>query len=65
MTNNKWIVTVEEDADGNAILPFPKDLLEQMDWRENDTLDFKLMPDDTCTVINLSWEERQRGMHQG
>jgi hypothetical protein len=60
MNNGTWTVTVEEDADGNAILPFPQDMLEQMDWREGDTLDFNMNDDESCSIVNLSWEERQK-----
>lgn len=62
---SNWTVTVEEDEEGNTILPFPKDMLEQMDWREGDTLDFQMNDNESCSIVNLSWEERQRKDHQG
>ena len=34
-----WTITVEEDpATGELILPFPDDMLEQVGWKEGDTL---------------------------
>ena len=40
--NNRWTVTVEEDPEtGDAILPFPPELLEQTGWVEGDTLVWK------------------------
>ncbi|CAB4174157.1 hypothetical protein UFOVP961_26 [uncultured Caudovirales phage] len=38
----KRIVTLQDDhKSGDVILPLPKDLLEEMDWKEGDTLDWK------------------------
>jgi hypothetical protein len=62
--NNTWTVTVEEDAEGNSILPFPKEMLEQVGWLEGDELDFVVGDNDTCTVFNLSWEKRQAELHK-
>ena len=61
MNNGTWTVVLEEDAEtGDLILPFPQDMLEQMDWREGDTLDFHMNYDESCSVVNLSWEERHK-----
>lgn len=60
MSNGTWTVTVEEDEEGNSILPLPEEMLEQMDWREGDTLDFHVNGDETCTITNISWEERNK-----
>jgi formylmethanofuran dehydrogenase subunit D len=41
MTNTKqpWTAHLEEDPDtGDLLLPFPPDMLEQLGWREGDTL---------------------------
>jgi hypothetical protein len=41
MTEEKksWILTVEEDPEtGDSILPFPPDLLEEVGWKEGDSL---------------------------
>jgi hypothetical protein len=36
---NTWTLTVEEDPkNGDCILTFPPDLLEQAGWQEGDTL---------------------------
>jgi hypothetical protein len=38
---NKWILEVQEDPEnGDAILQFPPDLLEQTGWKEGDTLEW-------------------------
>lgn len=33
-----WTVTVEEDENGDLVLPFPADLLAQMGWDIGDEL---------------------------
>jgi len=35
---NNWIVTVEQDENGELLLPFPPDLLAQMGWSEGTDL---------------------------
>ena len=57
--SNTWTVTTEQDADGNTILPFPKEMLEEAGWLEGDVLDFQVNDNDTCTIVNLTWQERQ------
>jgi hypothetical protein len=37
--NTKWTITLEEDPEtGELILPFPEDFLDQVGWKEGDTL---------------------------
>ena len=38
MVANNWIVTVEQDENGELLLPFPPDLLAQMGWSEGTDL---------------------------
>jgi len=33
-----FIVNIEEDEEGNLILPIPDKMLEQLGWKEGDTL---------------------------
>jgi hypothetical protein len=56
-----WTVTVEEDPEnGDAILPFPPELLEQTGWKEGDSLlwinnhdgTWRLVKEDLTTFIN-------------
>ena len=38
---NSWTLTVEEDPEtGEAILQFPPEMLEQVGWKEGDTLEW-------------------------
>lgn len=58
--SSTWTVELEEDADGNTILPLPEGMLADLDWRECDDLDFQVNNEDgSCTIKNLSWEARQ------
>lgn len=34
MTQKTWAVELEQDENGQLILPFPPDLLEQLGWKE-------------------------------
>lgn len=39
MNEKSWTVTLEEDKETNElILPFPEDLLTEMNWKEGDVL---------------------------
>lgn len=38
MSDKKYVVNLEEDEEGNLILPFPEGLLEEMGWTEGTVL---------------------------
>jgi hypothetical protein len=38
VANTSWTVTVEQDENGELLLPFPSDLLAQMGWSEGTDL---------------------------
>jgi bifunctional DNA-binding transcriptional regulator/antitoxin component of YhaV-PrlF toxin-antitoxin module len=49
--NEKHTVTLEEDPEtGDLILPFPEGMLEEMGWKEGDTLDFKSNDDGSFSI---------------
>ena len=52
MTNKtRWILDVKEDPEtGDAILEFPKDLLESAGWKEGDTLEWKDLGDGSWSL---------------
>lgn len=52
-----WTAITEEDKDGELIMTFPPEMMEQMDWRAGDTLSFS-EKDGSILVKNLSWEAR-------
>jgi hypothetical protein len=41
--NNIYNETVEENAEGDLILPIPVELLSQMGWDETTTLEWEIM----------------------
>lgn len=59
MTIKTWTAVVEEDEDGNAILPFDKEMIDEMGWLEGDELDIHVSGPHTATIVNLSWQQRQ------
>ena len=49
-----YTVTVEEDPDtGDMILPFPKEMIEELGWLEGDDLDFEIKGDEAI-ITNIS-----------
>jgi hypothetical protein len=36
-----FVVKLEEDGNGDLILPLPQEMLDDLDWSEGDTLDWK------------------------
>jgi len=50
MTNAKqWTVTVEEDKD-NLILPLPNDMLDELGWKIDDTIEWFYHDDGTLGI---------------
>lgn len=46
-----WTAELEEDlATGELILPLPTDLLEQLGWKENDTLAWTINSDGSISL---------------
>jgi len=44
MNEKSWTVVLEEDKETNElILPFPEDLLTEMNWKEGDVLDWNVV----------------------
>lgn len=54
-----FTTVVEEDENGNGILTFPKEFLEQEDWRAGDELSMKV-DGETLIIRNVSKEVRER-----
>jgi hypothetical protein len=52
-----WTITVEEDPDtGDLILPLPQDMLDQVGWKEGDTLDWQDNGDGSWSLIKVQDE---------
>jgi len=55
---DNFVATVEEDENGDLIIPFPDKFMEQTGWLEGDDLEFTT-EDNSIILINRSWLERQ------
>lgn len=62
--NNSWTVILEEDVNGDVILPFPPELIEKYGWLEGDEIDF-IIDDSSVMVINLTAKMRETGNDLG
>jgi hypothetical protein len=52
MTTNRWIVTLEEDPEtGDLILPLSDEILEGVDWKEGDTIEWIDNKDGSWTML--------------
>lgn len=45
------------EVDGETVISFPDALIEAVDWREGDQIDFKV-EDGTLVLVNLSLQQR-------
>lgn len=59
MTNKSWTVIIDEDSEGNSILPFPDEMIKELGWLEGDDLDFETK-DGEIVIINRSLEKRNQ-----
>jgi hypothetical protein len=52
---NSWTVTVEEaeDGSGDLVLPLPQEMLDQVGWAEDDTLDWKESDNGSWTLSKV------------
>lgn len=57
--NKSWTVTVEEDEEGNLVLPLPQEMIDELGWLTDDILSIDIN-DDTgvCIVKNITCDER-------
>lgn len=53
MSEMRYQVTVEEDENGELILPLPDGLLKEMNWKEGDTLKFNDNKDGTFSMSKV------------
>lgn len=52
-----WTVIIEEDKNGDVILPFPPELIAKHGWVEGDEIDFEIK-DNTIIITNLTEKMR-------
>ncbi len=56
--NNSWEVILEEDGNGEIILPFPPELIRRYNWFEGDELEFEIR-DKHVVITNLTAKMRE------
>jgi hypothetical protein len=57
--NNSWEVILEEDKNGDVMLPFPPELIKRYGWLEGDEIEFEI--GDRCAkIINTSAKAREQ-----
>jgi hypothetical protein len=49
----KFVATVEEDENGDPIIPLPEEMLAELGWKEGDTLDWKKNDDGTYSLSKI------------
>jgi antitoxin component of MazEF toxin-antitoxin module len=54
--NKTYTVTLEQDANGDLVLPIPQPILDQMHWHEGTVLNFAVNSDNTITLTEVSPE---------
>lgn len=75
MAKNKkqdsWVLDVEEDENGDAVIQFPPDLLARVGWQEGDTLKWRDLGDGTWSlskshtaVEDDSWDDIFKNGHR-
>ena len=57
-TMRKYTITLEEDPEtGDTILPFPPEVLEELGWKEGDTLLWNVVEDNGSWSATLTKKE--------
>ena len=58
--NKSWTVTVEEDEEGNVVLPLPKEMVDELGWLVDDVLDFDINEKSgICIIKNITCDKRK------
>lgn len=57
---SQYVVTLEEDENGDTLFQLPKELLEgDNPWVEGDLIEYEVL-EDGLHIINKSWIERNK-----
>ncbi len=49
-SNQSWTATVQEDEHGELFIVFPEDLVQQLAWKDGDTVVWNIREDGSITV---------------
>ena len=59
MDDKTYVVNLEEDDEGNLVLPFPQSLLEEMGWEEGTVLYWHDNKDGTYSISDKENQDDQ------
>lgn len=59
--NKSWTVTVEEDDDGNLILPLPEEMVNELGWLTGDVLDIDIDGETNSIVVKNITNDMRSG----
>ena len=58
MEKQSWTITVEEDLEtGEAILPLPQEMLDKVNWKDGDTLEWIDNNDGSWSLIKVNQDQ--------
>jgi hypothetical protein len=58
--NKSWTVIVEEDEDGNCVLPLPQEMIDELGWLTGDVLDMDINEETGVVIVkNITCDERK------
>lgn len=57
--NESWKVILEEDENGDVILPFPDELIKRYGWLEGDEIEFEIK-EGYVIISNISAKLREQ-----
>ena len=58
--NKSWTVEVEEDVEGNAVLPLPQEMIDELGWLTGDVLDMDINEETGVVIVtNITCDERK------
>ena len=55
--NKTYTAIIEEDNNGDAIIPLPQEMLDELEWKEGDTIDWKDNGDGTFSLSKIEKSE--------
>lgn len=56
---SQFSITIEQDENGDVILPFPSALIEKYGWQPGDQIEWEIIPEG-ARIINRSAEQRNK-----
>lgn len=61
MPNKSWTITLEEDPEtGDLVLPFTKEILDELGWRDGDTLDWVDNKDGSWSLVKQKDKKKNK-----